>query len=86
MNLLNYLKIVRQRRYLDLKFAVEARSPQLLAAELRRAAKEHHLFEERVGQEDEDWSDWYSQFLLGRIGVPSDVQRVPSKEEILDAG
>lgn len=85
MNLSEYLKIVRHRRYLDLQLAVEARSPKLLAAELRTAAKEHHLFEERLGQEDEDWADWYAQFLLGKVGVPSDVQPVPSKEEIHNA-
>ena len=81
----DYVNILRQRRFLDLQFAVETRSPQLLAAELRRAAQEHHQFEESLGHEDEDWADWYAQFLLGRIHVPSDLaERAPTKE-VIDA-
>jgi hypothetical protein len=83
MNQRDYSRILRQRRYLDVKDAVEARAPRELADELRRAAKEHHGFEESLGHPDEDWAYWYALFLLGRITVPSDLaEAVPTKEEL----
>jgi hypothetical protein len=79
---MDYARILRQRRYLDLKFAVEGRDPQLLAAELRRAAAEHHIFEAENGP-DEDWASWYAGFLVGLIEVPSDrAESAPTKEEL----
>ena len=30
---------------------------------LRRASAAHHQHEERIGQADEDWSDWYAKFM-----------------------
>ena len=76
---MNCAKFNRIRRRMDLEEAVALQSTQLLAALLRQAAKEHHVFEESLGQEDDDWADWYAQFILGRISVPSDnTEEVPT--------
>ncbi len=35
-----------------------------LAAALRRAEAAHGKFEEKIGQADPDWPDWYAQYML----------------------
>jgi hypothetical protein len=35
-----------------------------LAAALRRAAAAHGEHEERTGQEDPDWPDWYALYMV----------------------
>jgi hypothetical protein len=35
-----------------------------LAAAVRRAAEAHHKHEERTGQADPDWPDWYALYMV----------------------
>ena len=35
-----------------------------LAAALRRAAEAHGEHEERTGEEDPDWPDWYALYMV----------------------
>jgi hypothetical protein len=35
-----------------------------LAAALRRAAQAHGEHEERTGEEDPDWPDWYALYMV----------------------
>jgi len=35
-----------------------------LAAALRRAAAAHGQHEERTGQPDPDWPDWYAEYMV----------------------
>ncbi|NNU42005.1 VOC family protein [Ramlibacter montanisoli] len=35
-----------------------------LAATLRRAAAAHHAHEEKVGAHDDEWPDWYAEFMV----------------------
>jgi len=35
-----------------------------LAAALRRAAAAHGQHEERTGQADPDWPDWYAEYMV----------------------
>jgi hypothetical protein len=35
-----------------------------LAAAMRRAAEAHHAHEERTGQADANWSDWYALYMV----------------------
>jgi hypothetical protein len=39
-------------------------STQELADALRRAAAAHGKHEERTGQEDPDWPDWYALYMV----------------------
>ena len=46
-------------------------SPTELAAALRRAAAAHGQHEERVGQRDENWPNWYAEYIFGeQAGKP----------------
>jgi catechol 2,3-dioxygenase-like lactoylglutathione lyase family enzyme len=40
------------------------RSPIELAAALRRAATAHGVHEKRVGGHDENWPDWYAEYMV----------------------
>jgi hypothetical protein len=41
-----------------------------LARALERAAKAHGQHEERTGQEDPNWPDWYAEYMVReRAGV-----------------
>lgn len=35
-----------------------------LAEALRRAAAAHGEHEERIGEEDPDWPDWYAEYMV----------------------
>jgi catechol 2,3-dioxygenase-like lactoylglutathione lyase family enzyme len=39
-------------------------SPTELAAALRRAEAAHGEHEKRIGQRDEDWPDWYAEYIV----------------------
>jgi hypothetical protein len=39
-----------------------------LAAALRRAAEAHGKHEERTGQEDPNWPDWYALYMVRERG------------------
>jgi hypothetical protein len=39
-------------------------SPAELAAALRRAATAHGVHEKRIGAHDENWPDWYADFMV----------------------
>jgi hypothetical protein len=39
-----------------------------LAAALRRAAAAHGLHEKEIGHADENWPDWYAQFMVDEQG------------------
>lgn len=42
-----------------------------LAAALRRAAAAHGLHEKRIGGRDEQWPDWYAQYIVAeQLGKP----------------
>jgi hypothetical protein len=45
-----------------------------LAAALRRAAAAHGEHEERTGQEDPDWPDWYALYMV-REGTGEELPR-----------
>jgi catechol 2,3-dioxygenase-like lactoylglutathione lyase family enzyme len=46
-------------------------SPAELASALRRAAAAHGEHEKRTGQRDEDWPDWYAEYLVAeQAGKP----------------
>lgn len=82
---MNYAEILKQRRALDTREAVELRSPQLLAALLREAKSEHTKFEAELGHPDEDWAAWYAAWMLGRVETSTDLTTVPPTKEQLDA-
>jgi len=44
----------------DITFASSAD----LAGALRRAAAAHDEHEKRIGQRDENWPDWYAEFMV----------------------
>jgi hypothetical protein len=35
-----------------------------LASALRRAAAAHGVHEERTGERDENWPDWYAEYMV----------------------
>lgn len=39
-----------------------------LGAALREAAKEHHEYEQKLGHPDENWADWYAQYIVDNFG------------------
>ena len=39
-------------------------SPTELAAALRRAEAAHGAHEKRIGQRDENWPDWYAEYIV----------------------
>jgi hypothetical protein len=39
-------------------------SPLELAVALRHAAKAHGEHKKRAGQHDEDWPNWYSEYIV----------------------
>jgi hypothetical protein len=43
-------------------------SPEDLAAALRRAAEAHGKHEERTGEEDPNWPDWYALYMVRERG------------------
>ncbi|GAA2814246.1 hypothetical protein GCM10010441_43710 [Kitasatospora paracochleata] len=43
---------------------ISYRSDAEFAAALRRAAEAHHEYEQRTGEPDPDWADWYARFLV----------------------
>jgi catechol 2,3-dioxygenase-like lactoylglutathione lyase family enzyme len=47
-----------------------------LAAALRRAAAAHGEHEKRTGQHDEDWPDWYAEFII-REQIDKTVPKTP---------
>jgi hypothetical protein len=43
-----------------------------LAAALRRAAAAHGRHEAEIGRADENWPDWYAQYMVDEQGGQSD--------------
>jgi hypothetical protein len=39
-------------------------SAEVLSAALRRAAAAHGQHEKEIGHADENWPDWYAQFMV----------------------
>jgi catechol 2,3-dioxygenase-like lactoylglutathione lyase family enzyme len=48
--------------------ATEYESVDDLAAALRRAAEAHGKHEERIGEEDQNWPDWYALYMVRERG------------------
>jgi hypothetical protein len=44
-----------------------------LAAALRRAAAAHGRHEQEIGHADENWPDWYAQFMVDEQGAHADA-------------
>ena len=42
-----------------------------LAAALRRAAAAHGRHEAEIGHADENWPDWYAEYMVEEQGAPS---------------
>lgn len=38
-----------------------------LAAMLRQAAEAHHAYEQQLGHLDENWADWYAQWMADTV-------------------
>ncbi len=38
-----------------------------LARLLAEAAEAHHEYEQTLGQRDEDWPQWYAQYIIERL-------------------
>ncbi len=43
-----------------------------LAAALRRAAAAHGRHEAEIGHADENWPDWYAEYMVEEQGAPPD--------------
>lgn len=58
------------------------RDVEHLAALLTRAAEAHHAYEHVLGHHDEDWPQWYADFICRHASEPTE----PPLRECYGAG
>lgn len=45
------------------------KTPEDLAAAMKRAADAHHVYETTRGVEDKDWPKWYAEYIAKEQGI-----------------